>query len=96
MPLVKTRTSDGTEIWNYVNGANVASCSSGGSLYGMTVNYAVYNGFTSCMQRVAACNNIFYVKNGTVEQYTPVGTGGMRCYTDRRLQPGFSGATNYR
>jgi hypothetical protein len=96
MPLMKTRTWDGKEIWNYVNAANVASCSSGGSLYGTSVNYAAYNGFTSCMQRVAACNNIFYVKNGTIEQYTTVGPGGMCCYTDRRLQPGFSEVTNYR
>jgi hypothetical protein len=94
MSLVKTKTSDGTEIWNYVNARNLASCSRGGTIFG-TVDMATYNGFASCMSSVAACNNIFYVKNGIVERFTPVGSGGMRCYTDARLQPGFSKSTNY-
>jgi hypothetical protein len=42
----------------------------------------------------ARCNNIFYIKNGRVVKYTPVGTGA-RCRTDQTLQPGFSGPTNY-
>ena len=96
MQLVRTKTSDGTEIWNYVNGRNIASCSRGGTIFGTTVDTATYNGFTSCMSSMAACNNIFYVKNGTVQRYTPVGSGGARCMTDQRLQPGFTGATNYR
>ena len=27
--------------------------------------------------------------------YTPVGTGGARCYTDERARPNFRGATNF-
>ena len=46
------------------------------------------------MQTFAACNNIFYINSGVVTQYTPIGTGGMRCYTDERLRPGFASATN--
>jgi hypothetical protein len=94
MPVVRTRASDGTEIWNYVNGRNVGTCSGSGGIYTGLVDYASYTAFTACMSRVAACNNIFYIKNGIVERYTPIGSGGLRCYTDARLQPGFSGPTN--
>lgn len=96
VPVVKTQASDGTEIWNYVNGANLGQCSGGGSIYSGTVDYATYSKFSSCVQRFAACNNIFFIKDGRVVKYTPIGTGGARCYTTEQLQPGFSGATNIR
>jgi hypothetical protein len=96
MQLVRTQTSDGTQIWNYVNARNVGSCSGGGSVFASTISYATYNQFTHCMSGIAACNNIFYVRSGVVEQYTPVGSGGARCFTDERLRPGFSRPTNYR
>jgi hypothetical protein len=41
-----------------------------------------------------ACNNIFYIKDGAVTQYSPIGTGGARCYTDETDRPGFVGAAN--
>src|SRR5262245_45351713 len=41
----------------------------------------------SCTAKMAACNNIFYIKNGYVIRYTPVGTGGMKCFTDERTSP---------
>ena len=95
MPPVRTRTSEGVEIRNYVSGRAIASCSGGGStLVHSSINLATYNRFMSCMQTFAACNNIFYIKGGYVQQYTPIGTGGGRCYTDERLRPGFSGTTN--
>lgn len=96
MPVVKTVASDGTEIWNYVNGASVGQCSGGGTIWGAKVSYATYSQFASCMQRLAACNNIFYVRESRVVRYTPVGTGGGRCFTDERVQPQFRGATNIR
>ena len=96
MPVVRTETSDGTEIWNYVNGRNVATCFSGGNFYGRTIDFATYSQFSNCMQNVQACNNIFYVKDGIVQSYTPIGSGGMLCYTDERLQPKFNEPTNYR
>jgi hypothetical protein len=37
------------------------------------------------------CNNMFYVKDAIVIRYTPVGSGGGRCFTDERLRPGFRG-----
>lgn len=96
MPVVRAQASDGTQIWNYVNGRGVSSCTTNAMANAVTVNMATYSQFTQCMQTLAACNNVFYVKNGIVERYTPVGSGGMRCYTDARAQPGVVGPTNYR
>jgi hypothetical protein len=96
IPAVKTRASDGTEIWNYVDGANLGQCTGGGNIFGTTLDYATYSRFSTCVHRFAACNNIFYIRNGKVEKYTPIGTGGARCYTTEQLQPGFSGPTNIR
>jgi hypothetical protein len=95
MPVVKTRASDGTEIWNFVNGRNISSCSSSGTIYGRVVDSATYSHFSNCMQNIGACNNIFYIHNGVVERYTPVGSGGVRCMTNESLQPAFNGQTNY-
>jgi hypothetical protein len=95
MPLVRTRAADGSEIWNFVNGTSVTTCErSVGSNRGSVLNSASYSSFTSCMSGTMACNNIFLVRNGVVQRYTPIGTGGAFCYTDARLQPGFAGSTN--
>ena len=80
MHLVRTVTADGTEIRNYVNGAAVGSCDGGGAVArGGFVNSATYSQFSSCVARFAACNNIFYIKDGHVLRYSPIGTGGARC-----------------
>jgi hypothetical protein len=91
MHMEKSVAADGTEIRNYVNGRTVAGCS-GGSI-AFSTNLVGHS--ASCMETQAACNNIFYIKSGVVTAYTPVGSGGMRCYTDDRTRPGFIGATNY-
>ena len=95
VPLVRTMTPDGIEIRNYVNGRNVSSCSNNGAVFSGTISFANYNSFTSCMTNFAACNNIFYIRQGKVEAYVPVGTGGSGCMTDARLRPGFRAATNF-
>ena len=96
MPVVRTVASDGTEIRRYVNGGNVSSCSGGGTVFKGAIDMATYDSFSSCMQTFAACNNIFYIKDGYVQQYTTIGTGGARCMTMESLRPGFRGATNVR
>jgi hypothetical protein len=96
LPVVRTITPDGTEIRDYVNGRNVASCSSGGTVFASQVNFATYNNFTDCMQNFAACHGIFYIKNGIVQNVSAIGTGGMRCYTNEATRPGFSGSVNIR
>lgn len=95
VPFVRTTASDGTEIRNYVNGDNVASCSGGGSIFKSTVDMASYSSFSSCMQKFRACNNIFYIKDGLVQQYIATGTGGSICRTDETLRPGFRGSRNF-
>ena len=94
VPVVKTQASDGTEIWNDVNGANIGSCTGGGAIYGRTIDFGAYNQFASCVQRFAACNNIFYIKKGIVQYYTPIGTGGVSCYTNDSIKPNFRGSAN--
>jgi hypothetical protein len=91
LPVVKSVAADGTEIRNYVNGGNVSACAGGGLALSPTLTAAN----ASCMQRQAACNNIFYIKNGVVTAYTPIGSGGARCYTDYRDRPGFAGSTDF-
>ena len=94
MPVVRTVTSDGTEIRNYINGHNVAQCSGGSNVFASSIDFATYSRFSQCMQAFAACNNIFYIRAGVVTQYVPVGSGGARCYTDDRTRPGFGGPAN--
>jgi hypothetical protein len=93
MRIVKTRADDGTEIRNYVNGRNASSCSTSGSANAY-LNTADYASFTNCMQTFQACNNVFYINKGVISRYTPIGTGGGRCYTDDTTRPDFAGATN--
>jgi hypothetical protein len=76
-----------------VNGKSVASCSHGGTANAY-LDTAAYNSFTNCMQAFEACNNIFYINKGVVSRYTPIGTGGGRCYTDDRLRPDFTGSAD--
>ncbi len=95
-PVVRTTTTDGTEIRDYVNGRNVSQCSSGGTVFAGQVSMAAYNSFTNCMQNFAACHGIFYIQNNIIEHVSAIGTGGMRCYTDASSRPGFSGSANIR
>jgi hypothetical protein len=94
MPVVKTQTSDGTEIWNYVNGRTIGGCTGSGVLTGVG-GFVTGTAFQSCMAQQAACNNLFYIKDGVVLRYAPVGSGGIRCYTHDFARPG-AAATNYR
>src|SRR5664279_1215886 len=95
VPVVRTKAADGTEMRRYINGRNVASCSGGGSVFANTgVDMATYNTFSNCMQGFAACNSIFYIKDGRVQQVTLIGTGGARCYSNESLRPGFRGSVN--
>jgi hypothetical protein len=91
-PVVRTTATDGTEIRDYVNGKTVSQCSSGGTVFAGYVSMATYSGFTNCMQNLAACHGIFYIKNGIIDHVSAIGTGGMRCYTDATLRPTFSGS----
>lgn len=87
MPVEVRRLSDGTEVRNYVNGMAVESCfgnARGSSFSPMTV---FVSSSSFCSSQFAACNNQFYIKNGYVTRYIPVGSGGARCFTDARTRP---------
>ena len=57
---------------------------------------ATYGSFANCMQGFAACHAVFYIKNGVIDHVSAIGTGGMRCYTNETIRPGFSGSANVR
>jgi hypothetical protein len=91
MQVVKTRASDGTEIWNYVSGRDISTCSQDGTIFGRPVSWATYSGFANCTSRFAACNNIFYIKDGRVQRVVVMASGGAQCSTDKRFLPTYTG-----
>jgi hypothetical protein len=95
MKSVRTKTPDGTEIRNYVNSRDVVACSGGGTIYAGYVNQVTYDEYMSCSHAFPICNNIFYIKDGRVLRYTPIGSGGAACYTNATARPGFHGPANY-
>ena len=93
MPVIKTQASDGTDIWNYVSGQAATSCNQDGTLFGRRVGWGAYSGFTDCISRFQACNNIFYIRDGRVQRVVVQASGGAQCSTDRRFLPTYAGPT---
>ena len=87
VPMVKTVTDSGVEIRNYVNKRGVSSCGGSGfgtvSSPGSTLSYANFNAFQNCTSGMVGCDNIFYIRDGKVIEYKPVG----RCYTNEAVRP---------
>ncbi len=84
LPMVKTVTDSGLEVRVYPNKRNIGVCFGSGSLTTTTnLSYAAFNSFKTCSAGLAGCDNIFYIKNGKVIEYVPVGN----CFTDERVQP---------
>ena len=87
VPMVKTMTDSGVEIRNYVNKRGVSSC--GGSGFGTvnspgsTLSYSNFNAFQNCTSGMVGCDNIFYIRDGKIIEYKPVG----RCYTNEAVRP---------
>lgn len=82
VPVFKTKTASGIEIWNYANGADVARCFGNASLQGGN-RYYNSSSFATCTSNRVVCNNIFYIRDGIVLEYKPTGS----CYTDESVQP---------
>jgi len=78
VPMVKTTTDSGIEIRNYVNKRAIGFCGGSGVL-----SYSNFNAFQSCSARMAGCDNIFYIRDGKVIEYKPVGN----CYTNEMVRP---------
>lgn len=84
LPMVRTITSSGIEVRDYVNKRNIGRCfGSGGVNAYPSMSYAAYNSFTACSGGLVGCDNIFYIKDGVVVEYAPTG----RCYTDDTVRP---------
>jgi hypothetical protein len=89
VPMVRTISSSGIEIRDYVNAQKVSSCyGTLGGVYqfGATFSYANYQAFTACAAQIRACHNIFYIRDGLILEYAPVGRNGL-CYTAALLMP---------
>lgn len=87
MDLEVRNLSDGSQMLNYVNGRQLSQCFGRASTnsYGQSVVVAQGNNF--CSTSFAACNNQFLVRDGIVQWYRPVGSGGARCMTNDSLNP---------
>jgi hypothetical protein len=87
MDLEIRNLSDGSQVRNYVNGKQVSQCFGGAraNSYGQSV--VVVQGNSFCSTSYAACNNQFLVRDGIVQWYRPVGSGGARCFTNDSLNP---------
>lgn len=87
MNLEVRNLSDGSQMLNYVNGKQVSQCFGGATSnrYGQSV--VVVQGNQFCSTSFAACNNQFLVRDGIIQWYRPVGSGGARCMTNDSLNP---------
>tara|TARA_Y100000031_G_C7972358_1_gene270957 strand:+ start:56 stop:481 length:426 start_codon:yes stop_codon:yes gene_type:complete len=84
IPMVKTKTDEGVEIRMYVNKNNVTNCFGAGRVnVSGYLNSSDFNQFNNCISREIGCDNIFYIKDGKVLEYVPVGN----CYTSVFVQP---------
>jgi hypothetical protein len=82
MPLQKTLAADGTEVRVYSNTAEVSGCSGGSMAGGRRLTTA--SGWARCVTQTRGCHNIFYIRDGLVQEYAPTGD----CFTDESAQPG--------
>jgi hypothetical protein len=75
LPVNRTTFPNGVEVRNYVNTGGATSCPTA----------PLSGGFQSarCTGTQAPCNNLFYIKEGRVLAYVPMG----ECVTDERVRP---------
>jgi hypothetical protein len=88
MPQVRTVSDDGLEIRDYIDKVGVSNCMGTGAGFGgfgrgYMLNYANFNSFQTCSAQSVGCDNIFYIRDGKVLEYKPVGL----CNTNQTLQP---------
>ena len=88
VPMIKTITPDGLEIRIYSNSKSLTQCVESGNVNANGYfDYASYSEYTTCSSNTMACENIFYIKDGSVVEYVPVSKGGARCFTNETVQP---------
>jgi len=88
LPVSKTTTESGIEVRVYSNKQNLSSCFDTGNFNGKKYSKnASFTSFQNCSSEIRGCDNIFYIKDGIVKEYKPVGTPKGICMTDESLQP---------
>mgnify|MGYP003685486873 CR=1 FL=1 len=88
LPVSKTITESGIEVRVYSNKQNVSSCFDTGNIDGKAYsNDASFTAIQNCSSQIRGCDNIFYIKDGIVKEYKPVGTPKGFCKTEEFLQP---------
>ncbi|MGE0475029.1 MAG: hypothetical protein AB7P17_15450 [Nitrospirales bacterium] len=80
--MFRTRTHGGTEIRNYAYGYNFEECF-GKAGAGKIGDFVEEDTFIRCSSGRIVCNNLFYIRNGKVLEYAPIGL----CTTDTKVQP---------
>jgi hypothetical protein len=81
LPVARSVSASGVEIRNYVNSREFASCVSRSLPSGS--KFVPPSAVTNCSAGTAACNNIFYIRDGVVLEYAPTG----QCRTNETVQP---------
>jgi hypothetical protein len=82
VPMFRTKTDNGTEIRNYAYGYDFQECFSEAGAKNIG-DFVKEDAFIKCSSSRIVCNNIFYIKEGTVLEYAPTG----RCDKDKKVQP---------
>lgn len=95
MPMVKTTAADGIEIRNYVNKFYAIPCVGHDFLQGALIvdprepkkfpelSLDAFNTFEICAKKTRGCDNWFFIKDGKVREFRPLG----ECYTNHTVQP---------
>ncbi len=82
IPMTSRVDEKGVEIRNYSNSISTQSCVASGS--SLSVGTTSFNGGqANCIENRVVCNNVFFIKDGYVVEYRPIG----RCYTDETVRP---------
>ena len=80
--MVKTLTDTGIEIRDYMNKPGINSCDKYGLVNGY-MSFSDFMAFKGCTSLLTGCDNNFYIRNGKVIKFEPVGN----CYTDEFSRP---------
>ncbi len=80
--MVKTLQDSGLEIRDYMNKQGINSCDKYGLINGY-MSPENFDAFSNCTSQLIGCDNIFYIRDGKVLKYTPVGL----CFTDDTSRP---------
>ena len=79
LPLIKTQTDEGSDIWHYLESSNSDDCLSRVSTTGFYSNQTNYKFFARCLRSKDSCSHIFLVKRGLITKYETSVSGKAVC-----------------